>query len=582
MRYDDRLATVLRLSLAGQHVARIQMRQLLDLLGTSPPEARSEMLDTAYLRLADLSAKLPAAERAAMLRQPGLRLRSPRLVASLARSEPPVAAAALAAASLSEEEWLDLIPALPVHARALVHDNQSLPQRARELLARLGIGDRGLPRPEVAADTAIAVAGAEADAIPAVAPVAAPAPDLETPAAPAESDAGIGAIVRRIEAFRRIREEAAQAQNKLARSGTTEAPLLPLGGDLAHAAPRLVEQFDFTCDGEGRINWCEAMVAPMVVGTRLGNHPELAKAIHLHQPLRGMRLDLAGAPAIAGQWQVDAVPQFDRIGGRFTGYMGRAHRAPSAAAAKPVAADTETDRLRQLLHELRTPVNAIQGFAEIIQQQLFGPAPHEYRALAAHIAADAARMLAGFEELERYARLDSGAQAVEAGEADLSAIVATTIARLEAHTGPRKSGFAFVRPEAMRLAITPAEAERLCWRLFAVIAATAEVGEVLEVALERQAGDLVLSLQLPKAQAAWDDTALFHAAASPAAEAPQAGMFGTGFTLRLARAEARSAGGRLERQNDRLIVHLPGLTLPPVAPSLNPPVPVVSATNPVS
>ena len=123
---------------------------------------------------------------------------------------------------------------------------------------------------------------------------------------------------------------------------------------------------------------------------------------------------------------------------------------------------------------------------------------------------------------------------------------------------------------------------QLCWRLFAVIAATAEVGEVLEVALERQAGDLVLSLQLPKAQAAWDDTALFHAAASPAAEAPQAGMFGTGFTLRLARAEARSAGGRLERQNDRLIVHLPGLTLPPVAPSLNPPVPVVSATNPVS
>jgi two-component system OmpR family sensor kinase len=94
MRYDDRLATALRLTPAWPSVARIQYRQLLDLLGTSPADARGALLDEAYLRLADLATRIPPAERAAMLDQPGLRLRSPRLLATLADGHSQVAAAA--------------------------------------------------------------------------------------------------------------------------------------------------------------------------------------------------------------------------------------------------------------------------------------------------------------------------------------------------------------------------------------------------------------------------------------------------------------------------------------------------------
>jgi signal transduction histidine kinase len=83
-----------------------------------------------------------------------------------------------------------------------------------------------------------------------------------------------------------------------------------------------------------------------------------------------------------------------------------------------------------LLHELRTPVNAIQGFAEVIQQQLFGPTPHEYRALAAVVAADSAVMLAGFEELDRYARLDSGTLSLASGECDLAAALDALVSRM--------------------------------------------------------------------------------------------------------------------------------------------------------
>ena len=51
-------------------------------------------------------------------------------------------------------------------------------------------------------------------------------------------------------------------------------------------------------------------------------------------------------------------------------------------------------------------------------------------------------------------------------------------------------------------------------------------------------------------------------AAQPQQQALSAGMFGTGFALRLAAAEAQAAGGSLERRGDKLRLSLPGLTRP--------------------
>ncbi|MBL0022978.1 MAG: HAMP domain-containing histidine kinase [Sphingomonadales bacterium] len=57
------------------------------------------------------------------------------------------------------------------------------------------------------------------------------------------------------------------------------------------------------------------------------------------------------------------------------------------------------------MHELRTPLGAIAGFAEIIEQQLFGPVSREYRELAQAIVADAQLLLAGFDDISAAARL---------------------------------------------------------------------------------------------------------------------------------------------------------------------------------
>ena len=192
MHFDDRLATVLRSRADGPVTSRIQFRQLLDLLGTLPPDATGSQVDAAYDRLADLVRAIPTESRSAIIRETGLRLRSTRLVAALASADPAQAASALANAQLAEEQWLDLIPALPLGARGHIRQRRDLGARVEALLARLGIGDRALPPTQGTADMPLAPAApsvAEADVLP------------PEPAKPPLD--GIGALVRKIEAYRR-------------------------------------------------------------------------------------------------------------------------------------------------------------------------------------------------------------------------------------------------------------------------------------------------------------------------------------------------------------------------------------------
>jgi two-component system OmpR family sensor kinase len=535
MHFDDRLATVLRNPAGSEAIARAQFRQLLDLLGTLPNDARSDTVDAAYLRLGELASAIPASERAAILDEPVLRLRSPRLVAQLALAEPAVARAAMARAELAEDEWLDLIPALPLEARGVIRHRRGLGPRIDALTARLGITARGLP--------------------PAATSVAAePPPQNPAPPEPPPIDE-IGAIVRRIEAFRKTR-----AATDLELAG--HDPTLALEDSVL--PPRELDTFDFATDTEGRIVWADTAIAPAVIGLRLAardpespvqGSSELITAFRHRQPITNAALALLGAPVIAGAWRIDAMPRFDQPNGRFVGYLGRLRRpAPDA----PAPDGGEGDRMRQVLHELRTPVNAIQGFAEVIQQQLFGPTPHEYRALAATIVSDSARMLAGFEELERFVKLDSRAMALDAGECDLLPVMATTIAQLEGFNGPRLSGVELdCDVPVLPVALPRHETERILWRIMATLAGATAPAEMLRVRARLRSDGVRLVFRLPASLAGTDGDALFNASAGTQPQALTAGMFGTGFTLRLAAIEAAAAGGGLERRNDRLRLSLP-------------------------
>ena len=193
MHFDDRLATVLRSRVSGDATARIQYRQLLDLLGTLPVEAQGDQIDAACDRLGDLGQIIATSDRAAMLREPGMRLRNPRLLALLASGEAAVAAAAIERAQLEEDEWIDLAPALPPATRPLVRQRRDLGLRANALFDRLGMNAPGLP--PVEAKIAEALRAANNDTIDATVNAA------DNAAKPSK----IGAIVQRIEDFRKSR-----------------------------------------------------------------------------------------------------------------------------------------------------------------------------------------------------------------------------------------------------------------------------------------------------------------------------------------------------------------------------------------
>lgn len=558
MLYDDRLGTVLRHRPGGPAAAKTQLRQLLDLLGTLPSDARGPSIDAAYLRVAELSEAIAADDKRGMLADPSLRLRSPRLLAVLAHDEPAVAADALLRGRLSDQEWLDLIPALPVVARGFLRRRGDLGPDVRALLDALGAHDRSLPPPATSEVRPTAEPAAPAPAIAAAVP-SSPAVPRQT--VDEESAAyGISALVKRIEAFRKSRQPIEPANDR------NHAPRLPLGEEGFLRVPRELRAFDFACDAEGRITWADPGVAPMTVGMSLtaaegpGRH-DLARALRQLQPLRAIRLTLSGAPAIAGDWQIDAAPAFEAAGGRLAGWRGRFRRQPTEPRAEGPAAAGEADRVRQLLHELRTPINAVQGYAEAMQQGLFGPIGHEYRAMSASIAADAARILGGFEELERLVRLDSGAITLDAGVCDLTEVIAATVERLQPHTEARQSSFDLeLGEDPAAVPLARIEAERLVWRLLATLAGAASPGERLRLRLRVRGGEVRFKVQLPAALADLGDEELFRASAMNGRNALSAGNFGGGFALRLAAAEARAAGGSLDRRGDRLRLTLAGLT----------------------
>lgn len=554
---DDRLETVLRTNAAGRLPMRIQFRQLADLLGRSETAPATPVQAAAFERLDTIAATLGDEDCASLLRSGALR--SPALVWRFVERGPALAMAAVAGARLSEDQWLALIPELPVEARGALRHRRDLAARVHDLLARLGIGDFALPEPAGYVPEPIAQPGA----------AAAPAPTLppellaETTRASSGQREGIGAIVRRIEAFRRQRESQPMPREDAAAIETEPARADP-------PAPRVVTAIDIRIDAEGMIVAADAAHAPMLVGHRpfTGEvdapatcDADTLRAFRSRLPVEAGLMTFEGTAPVAGSWRVDAVPSFAREGGHYTGYHARLRR-PEPARAGPAANDDEgdssTDRLRQLLHELRTPINAIQGFAELIQQQIFGPTPHQYRSLAASVASDAARMLAGFEEVERLARLETGQVEHAAGETDLCAMLGRLVAQLDPAIGQREVRLRLALPQApVHVAIEALELERLLWRMLSVIAASAAPGERLSLSLGEGVGYAHLVLPLPAALAMRDDAALFAPDSRTALSSPTQAMLGNGFALRLAAAEVRSVGGHLARSGPRLMVDLP-------------------------
>jgi His Kinase A (phospho-acceptor) domain len=513
VRFDDRLLTVLSQPAGDRHDAAVRWRQLVDLVARAGPDSASpvvaQALETIRTDAADIDENLRAAAARAVAGRPlpfGL-------MQYLVSDRLSVSAPVLAAATLAPAQWRALLDIADDETRQFIealHSEVASPAPAAVQ------GDAG-PSPEPEAEGAT------------------PTPSRAPPAArpgPSLSD-----VVARIERRRRSRE----AQRSAA------------AGIVPAEAPSM---FRWECGPSGEIAWVEgaprgALIGRSIARTQDGDNErvddDVVRAFARRAPFRDADLTVAGEGLVAGAWKISGLPAFDPTDGRFAGYRGIAQRdsTPTPPPARRESAPdmlTDPDSLRELVHEIKTPLNAIIGFAEIIEGQYLGPADHRYRERAGEIVTQARLLLGAIDDLDFAAKVHStagGSRRVDLGQllqgAGDTLGEAAGLRGVQLELGGRSGDcIAAVEPEI---------ADRLIVRFGTAMIECAEPGEHLRMSVESSGAQCRIAVARPAALRNLSDNLLFESAS--AADDVSANGFPAGFMLRLVRGLARIAGGDL-------------------------------------
>jgi signal transduction histidine kinase len=191
-----------------------------------------------------------------------------------------------------------------------------------------------------------------------------------------------------------------------------------------------------------------------------------------------------------------------------------------------------------LVHEIKTPLNAIIGFAEIIDSQLLGPADRRYRERAAGIVAQARLLLSAIDDLDFAAKIHSsgGGAGRRVDLGDLLERIAGSVREMAEQRGA--SIEIAKTPRMASAAVEPELADRLIFRLCSAVIERADRGERLRLSLDQAADQCSFSVSRPAALRSLSDAQLFD---------PSSGESGaaSAVSLRLVRGLARIAGGDL-------------------------------------
>ena len=550
MRFDDSLDTVLGADMATSFGAQSAWRQLTDLIGRrrAAPDAR------AIEQLRTIRARVPMRIRAASARSLAFANPPAELVRLFAEDEPSVAAPVIAVARLTSEEWGVMLPHLPPASRSLMRHRRDLPSATVRALSSFGRSDFALPRPDGEPEPVILP-------IEAIAPVASIVPDRPivsdmpqrpepVPSAPA-NDASpppaprgpfpIADLVARIDAYQRDHGGLGRPPRAIASDGP-------------------IDHFCFETDATGTIRWVDGAPREPLIGVLLGTGSAqvdgvVSGAFRRRASFVDARLVVAGSSTAAGQWQLSATPAFDPGSGRFTGYRGVARRPRADQRAEPMAKNSPSpEALRALVHELRTPTNAISGFAEMIEAQVLGPAPDVYRERAAAIRHDTHGLLAAIDDVDTAARIEQDALVLRPGVVEVAPLLKRAARDLEPLMLLRQSVVDIdAGPPGLSIAGDEVAVARLISRLMALAVGASGIGERIAIRVSSRDGQARVAVERPRAFAAWPGEALL----SLEGEDQEGTLLGTAFGLRLARNLAGELGGSLKIGEQRLTLRLP-------------------------
>ncbi len=548
MRFDDRLTTVLKGSLPEGAGAATQWRQVIDLLAQKPGDLANQDVQAGLTRLRDLHERVSEQERLIAVQSLNGRLRSAPLLVYLTADTDAICDAAMTAADLTPEICADAFPRLSPRAQqrlraqgfAVVDD-----QPARSVLQT---AEEAPPAEDSTSETPVS------DVIDSPA-------DQPADSADQLAESQISALVEKIADYQKNRPV------DMARAAENE------GNGKGFFAESL-ETIRFETDESGTINWTEGPPKGAIVGVTIaqpafdeGPGPDAygAAAFRQRMPMENARMRLCGAAIVAGDWRMSAIPCFSEETGRFEGYRGVMRRPNMAEDAGHGGIDVERrEQLQQLIHELRTPLNAVIGFSEIIEQQLFGPASFEYRSLARNIMDEARRLLAGFEDLDIAVKVDSGQLPESSGTTKADWLFERMTQRLQGLTQSKVVELNISKAEPVRpFALDGESVERIFARLLSAAIISCENGEILKGELRTRIGvqpTNQFTLSRPSRIKDVAESILLDPSQGIDGEVGESSLLGLGFSLRLVRNLAQSAGGSLTINADNIALTLPAAT----------------------
>lgn len=492
---------------ADAHDRTVRWRQLVDLLSRPHDELDPALLDAALTMVQSGTQAVPKPVRAATARSIAGRAGEPRLLAIFAADRLDVAAPLLAAAPLDEAGWATVMAAASDEVAAFVHTLRGESAQQKESAK------------------------------------AKPPSGQSPPASPDEAAPSISEMVARIERLKVKRESEPQAEEE----ALPPEPVAPQPSQVGVTGPNL---FRWECDASGQIGWVEGAPRGALIGRSLpaseGAPRELVRAFTDRLPFDDTPLALSTA-ALEGEWRLSGIPAFSPTDGRFLGYRGIARREGAEIeeplASRQIAAGADAEALRETIHEIKTPLNAIIGFAEIIDGQYLGPAHRNYRHRAAEIVAQARTLLAAIEDLDLAARL----QAKRDGNAvtDLSEVLQPIAEDLGNRALSRDVRLRIVTsPGTLRCGIEAELAKRLLSRLLGAAVDAAPDGQQVEVDVREASKRMTISVTRPVSTRHLSDEQIMDPSFQSNGEG--AAKLGLGFALRLVRGLARLAQGDLK------------------------------------
>lgn len=573
MRFDDSLKTVLSAETATGFGAQSSWRQLVDLIG----RGRVPADDAAIERLHALRPHVPDAVRAASARALALTAPPVALVAFFAQDLPAINGPVLRTVTLDDQDWLALLPQLTPAGRSVLRHRRDLSQAVRRGLESFGPTDFVLPYQPAEAPAAVMAA-------------AAPFPDPATPRSDS-SFVSLGDVARDLPLIARARLHA-DAEAPLAADLLPEPAGPPQRFEIAdlvaridafnrqrESEPRLVppalaeeaeaDRFRFETDAQGVIRWVDGVARTALVGASFAlasaqGHVQFdgvaTGAFRRRSAFRDARLQVGGRSDAAGSWRVSGIPSFDPSSGRFLGLQGTARRPRPDECTTPTSTTTASDSLRQLVHELRTPTNAVAGFAELIESELLGPVSAVYRTRAAEIRQLAGDLLAAVEDLDTAARIEGHALDLRPSVVPVSPLLSRIMADLAPLAALRHCEVMLdVADSGLSVAADDRAVERLVARLMAALVSACVIGERIGIAVaDASDGAVSITIDRPIALPVEGDASLLSLDAEPQEGEGEGGpLLGTGFALRLSQKLAAEMGGSLVIGTHRLTLRLP-------------------------